>query len=308
MENFCTHCGSKLDEGQRFCIQCGEKVATEIQMGMPPSSPTTEPPPIMDDNVPPPPPPSGQVFVFRGPDLKPQLQPRPQPQPQFQSQSPQQQTIHREELKKGDAIPPTGESFGFQNKSTDLANKVIQSLNKSGFSTETGLGSMVGRMIRACLLDKTIYRETSINASLDKEAWGVIGLVIAFNIIGPYLVRFSFPGIISIISIGIVQLVSLLAWVFVVQMGSSLWLKRKMGFNQFFRPLAFAQSPGILQIIPVVGQFVNIWRLVTNMVAIRDVTGCQTFQAAVLSIVGFIGGLLATRYVPSIIGPIFSIF
>jgi hypothetical protein len=298
MGNFCTHCGSKLDDGQKFCIQCGEKVAPEIQMGLPSSSPTTEPPPIMDDSVPPPPPPGGQVFVFRGPDLK----------TQFQPQSPQQQTIRREALKQGDAIRPSVESFGFQDKSTDLANKVIQSLNKSGFSTETGLGSMVGRMIRACLLDKTIYRETSINASLDKEAWGVIGLVIAFNIVGPYLLRFSFPGIISIISIGIVQLVSLLAWVFVVQIGSSLWLKRKMGFHQFFRPLAFAQSPGILQIIPVVGQFVNIWRLVTNMVAIRDVTGCQTFQAAVLSIVGFIGGLLATRYVPSIIGPIFSIF
>ena len=306
MANFCTKCGTKLENGQKFCIQCGQKVdiETEIERGTFRAHPEPFLPPSSNaEESPPPPPPSGHVFAFRGPRLTPQ---QPQSSPQAQTQ--QQRTFPGQAWTDPGATPPLVEPWGFQNKTTEVAAQIIQKLNQSGFSMQTGFGGMIGRMIRACLLDKTIYREVFMNASLNNEAWAVIGLVIALTILGPFLLRFSLPGIMSIISMGLIQLISLLAWIWVVQMGSSIWLKRKLGFMSFFRALAYAQSPGILQIIPVVGQFVNIWRLVTSMVAIRGVTGCQTFQAAVLSIVGFIGALIAARYVPSIIGPMFNIF
>jgi hypothetical protein len=296
MGGFCTNCGSKLDGGQKFCVQCGQKVSEGLQIEVPSQTSAEEKRSssfqraMQPGMAPPPPPPTGQVFVSGEADLKPQ--------------TPPQQTVSFEGVKESGTLPPGVQSWGFQNKTTEVAAQIIQKLNQSGLSPQTAFGNLTARMIRACLLDKTIYRETLIDASLDKDAWKVIGLVVVFSSVGPFLLSFSLPGIMSIISTCIIQLVSLLAWVLVVQIGSSIWLERKMSFNQFFRPLAFAQSPGILQILPVVGQIVGIWRVVTSMAAIRDVTGCQTFQAAILAVIGYVGAMAATRF----IGPILRSF
>lgn len=59
--------------------------------------------------------------------------------------------------------------------------------------------------------------------------------------------------------------------------------KRPMNFAGLFRPMALAQAPQCLQVLPVVGEFAGLWCIVTNTLAIRDASGCTAGRAMVLS-------------------------
>lgn len=163
---------------------------------------------------------------------------------------------------------------------------------------------MLGRMIRGALLDKTVYREVAADNSLQNEAWKVAGLIIVLSSIGFSFLSSSFtslPGLISMGSTAVVQLIVWLARVWIVQIAASTWLDKKATFEQLFRALAYAQSPAVLQIVPIVGQIVGLWSLVTTTAAIRDVTGCDTWNAAILSVIGIVGVMVATAFAGPIV-------
>jgi hypothetical protein len=235
--------------------------------------------------VPPPPPPTGQIYVLKIAQAA--------KAPSSQKQSPQ-----------NIAVEPPGQYWPFQDQTTTIAAQVISKLNESGLSTQTGFGEMLGRMIRAALLDKTIYREVAADPSLQNEAWKVTALIIVFSSIGFSLLSFSFmslPGLMSLGSTAVIQLVAWLARVWIVQMAASTWLQKQATFEQLFRSLAYAQSPAILQIVPVVGQIAGLWSLVTTTAAIRDVTGCDTWNAAILAVIGVVGVMVAAAFASPIV-------
>jgi hypothetical protein len=186
-------------------------------------------------------------------------------------------------------LPPPRDSWPFQQQSTELAAKVIGALGlPAGF---------VARMIRAVLLDKTIYREVAADASLKSEAWQVMGVVIILSSGGlllPSVLNFSLSALSLLVRIAVVQVVIWPVRIWLIQVVASAWLKTPTTFNQFFRALSYAQSPVALGFVPVVGQVIGLWSLVTNTAAIRDVTGCDTKNAAVLTVVGFAGAMAVT--------------
>lgn len=250
-----------------------------------------------------PPPPSGRVSTrpvaggpastSRGARLRPSGQPSTGP-----SSSPDL------------GLPPV-EPWPFQEQSSELARKLIATLNDTGLGSRSGLGKMLGPMIRATLLDKDIFREVAADKSRQSEAWQVLGLVIVAGSAGFALFSGSLlsgVGLSGVASSAIIQLVAWLAKVFVVQLAATMWLKEKVTFSQLFRPLAYAQSPALLQVVPSVGQLIGLWMLVTNTAAIRDVTGFDTMKAAILSVIGVVGSMLAVQLVSPILQPLLRFF
>jgi hypothetical protein len=314
----CSHCQTPLKTGAKFCSSCGASTGysappvpaqhahvpprlVSVATAAPTNPPTStshlsnaqsstlwKEPPVARGGMPPPPPPVGQVFTFRISNVgiagAPFL-----PQPGIEEPSP--------------ALLP-GASWAFQDQTTAWAAQLLSKLNASGMSTSAGLGATMARMIRAALVDKTIYREVASNDALQKEAWTIAGLVVVLGSFGLSLLSLqtmSLPGLASIVSLSVIQLTAWLVGVWAVQITASTWLKSPTTFNQMFRALAYAQSAGCLRIVPVVGQLIGLWCLVTNTAAIRDVTGCSTEKAIVLTVVGIVAGAVAAAFVGPLI-------
>ena len=288
----CRQCGAVLGKGKKFCVKCGTPCASEL-----PPPPTfgqadnrsAAREPLTFDSEPLPPPASGglrHVFGGTGREAIPSIQ-----QPKF-----------KKPARPETSLPPPAQAWGFQDKLTGITAKAIGAVEQTGLSSRTGLGGILPRMIRAALLDKTIYRELAADGSLQSDAWKAMILVVVLSSSGALIAAIQYLSasmLYSIIPAAVIQSVALIARIWVTQMIASAWFKTSTGFNPFFRSLVFAQSPAILQIIPVAGQFMGLWRLVTSTAAIRDVTGCSTQNAAILAIVSILGDILAV----SLAGP-----
>ena len=154
------------------------------------------------------------------------------------------------------------------------------------------------------MLDKTVYREVATDPRSEKEAWLVMGVIIGLVSLYPYLSSLgSFSSSMGsrLASSAAVQAVAWVARVWIIQMASNMWLGTKLTFPQMFRPLAYAQAPSLLMFLPQMTTLVAVLGIATNTAAIRDVTGCNTVQAVVLSIVSVIGVLLCIGFVSPII-------
>ena len=76
---------------------------------------------------------------------------------------------------------------------------------------------------------------------------------------------------------------------------------RKLSFGEIFRGLAYAQSPGLLSFIPVVGMLAGLWRLPTTLVALRDMVPTTMGKAFGLLLVGALASVVMTMMLMPII-------
>lgn len=159
---------------------------------------------------------------------------------------------------------------------------------------------MAARLIRATLLDKTIYREVCGDPAAEKESRLAMASIIALICLAPLLFSlgsFSTNRLVAVLAMAIIQAAGWYARAWIIQMAANHWLKKNLLFAQVFRPLVYAQAPAALCFIPMAGQFINIWSLATNTAAIRDATGCSTIQAVILSIIGVVGVVFSSGLV-----------
>jgi hypothetical protein len=192
-------------------------------------------------------------------------------------------------------LPNAPTQWPFQEKTTAWAASATANLSKSGFAPDTPHGSIVTRLIRAAMLDKTVYREVATDPKSEKEAWMVMGLIIGLVSFYPYLTSlgsFSASSLSRLASSAVLMAVAWLVRVWIIQMLANMWLGSKLTFQQMFRPLAYAQAPSLLSFLPQMSLLVTVLGIATNTAAIRDVTGCSTAQAVGLSIVSVIGVLI----------------
>jgi ribosomal protein L40E len=296
----CPKCGAVLRPNKSFCTKCGEPVQTPAGSSESKTAPGVSyeggsakitqagaESPLEDSELPPPPPPSDARVQEPG---------------RFASKPEAKPTQVKASERVEPELPPSYEPWGFQDQLTGVAANVIGFLNQSGLSSRTGLGAMLPRMIRAVLLDKTVFREVAADASLQSEAWQVMILVILLSCSGVLIAsiqHLSASSLYSIVPTAVLQIVAILVRIWLTQVVASSWLKTRTSFNQFFRALVYAQSPVSLQIIPVAGQFIGLWTLITSTAAIRDITGCNTKNAAILAIVSILGAMEAV----SLAGP-----
>jgi len=286
----CTKCGAALKPGKKFCLRCG---AAAVDLASPPPSsqpaqlrlPNIAVPegivgqlglPALGDMLPPPPPAAGQLFVFnfgipRIPVGLPGRLRRRSPEP---------------------PLPPAVPPWAFQDQFAPLASQLGAIFTKAGSALRSGFAPMLARMIRAALLDKTVYREVAGSAGLQREAWTAMMLIIGVGL-GTSILRLVMTmqnplALLTFAPIVLLQIAGWLAGVWVVQAAAILWLKRKLTFRQLFRALSYASTPAVLGIIPYAGPYLALWSLVTGTAATRDVAGCDTVTAAVITGVKFV--------------------
>lgn len=156
-------------------------------------------------------------------------------------------------------------------------------------------------MLRAALLDAHVYRETSGNASRTAEAAGVASVSLLCIATGPAIFTLiSSFNVALILSLLGIQALFLAAFVAGAALLAPAVASKKIDPVGLFRPIGYAQSVGILAIVPVLGPFLALWRLVTMTAAIKDAADVETGKAVMLLVAGFVCGLLAVK----VFGPI----
>lgn len=178
--------------------------------------------------------------------------------------------------------------------------------------------ALVDQMIRASMLDTSLYEEVEADQTQTNNALVVVVLAALATGIGAAIGNAVAPpegvaGQNVIVSLIVGVLGALAGWAIwtacVYWVGTAL-LGGTATWGEVLRTVGFANAPGVLlvlQFIPVVGGLialiVGIWRIVTTVVAVRQSLDVGTGKAIIVSI---IGAILAA-IVMAVIGAIFAV-
>jgi hypothetical protein len=156
---------------------------------------------------------------------------------------------------------------------------------------------LLEKMLRAAFLDGDVYQRAANDANDNQNAWMALAIPAAITSVGVFLMSFSLPGlggIMMCVGTVLVQMLGLALAVGIMSVSSQAVVGRKLDFWRLFRPLAYAQSPGVLGFLPFLGSLFGLWKLVTCLVAIREAAACEDGKAAVLLIIGAVASVAAT--------------
>ena len=148
---------------------------------------------------------------------------------------------------------------------------------------------MIQNMIRAARLDKEFYNTVEHDASFTGQAAAVVVVVSVLAAIGAWIG----PGdqqLFGILIGGIIGgLIGWVVWAFVTMFIGTRLFEGTADTGEMLRVLGFAQAPGALAIVPVIGGIVGgIWALVAGVVAVREGMDFTTGRAIGTVIVGWI--------------------
>lgn len=339
MEFCCGKCGAALGQNARFCRSCGQPVviATPAFAGvaisaqpiapapgnpvasatggprLPPPPPSVPPPatllavgfqaagPSPPPVVPPPwtPPAPARIPTFPSP---PPLAAGPPPA----ARRPRTGSPTAPGGAGSSVLPAAPEPWQFQRTTAATADSVVGSLLKPGTARGT-VSRIFERMVRGCLLDQQSARAAAEDGSGTSEAWIALAVVFLVGTLGPYLIFFTLPSLSQLVMIAVLVGIQLLSFAAGVALMSSLLPSIagvRLTFAQVFRPLAYAQSVGILGIITALAAVFGLWRIVTSIAAIRAVAGCDTGKAVIVLLIGAIGSFAVSM----ILSPILMAF
>jgi hypothetical protein len=162
------------------------------------------------------------------------------------------------------------------------------------------VGKMLGRMVRAAMLNKAVYSEVEHDKSLDQEALRVVVLVSLLDGIGLVLIKALSPDGTTIVAAATRLLFAVLAgvlvywvWAYVTHMIGTGFFHGKADIGQMRRTLGYATTPralGLLVFVPTVGVYLALvawlWTLVAGIVAVReglDITGGKAIATVIAS-------------------------
>jgi hypothetical protein len=166
-------------------------------------------------------------------------------------------------------------------------------VNSVGISRSGGAPGFLELMIRGAFLDGTAYRYAAsdeggnANAVIAILIPAVAGLVGSL-LIGRNVLMFGGYSVMHVIVVAAIGLLATFASFAIMAAVSQAVVNTKLNFGQLLRGLAYAQSPGILAIIPVLGVLLSLWRLVTTIVAIREISGSDLVKSGLLLLVGVV--------------------
>jgi hypothetical protein len=173
------------------------------------------------------------------------------------------------------------------------------------------MADLTGRMIGAMQADVKTFTEIEADPNAMGQAITVIVIAGIASLIGNIFRRGIIGGILGLItSIAGYAIFSLLVFL----IGTKLMPEptTKADFNQTFRVVGFAASPGIfnvLAIIPVLGVLISflvgIWSLVIGVIAVREVLDYSNTARAI--IVAVIAGIACAFIIFIVLLPILAI-
>lgn len=281
MASFCSVCGAALRDTSRFCPGCGRPVASSVP---PPSAIALPPPPAF---APPPP-----AFA------------PPPPPPPVSAAPPVEHPTMAEAgaaaawafSNETDALPPAPAPWPLELSLARYREQMLAFLERSGCGRATLHGRALQRTVRAAMLDSTVYREVAVDPGATLEALAVVAVAVCGGVAGPALLSASLGRGISaslLVQLLAIQAAALAGFAATVMMLSPLMTGARLRFLTFIRPLAYAEVPGLLSFVPMVGGLLSLWRLVTTVGALRSVLGCEAGKAVGLLLAGLFGGTIA---------------
>jgi hypothetical protein len=149
---------------------------------------------------------------------------------------------------------------------------------------------LVERMIRAARLDPDLYNEVEKDENATGQAFGVVIIVAVCALIGSAFAGHQTQGLIGAVAGNVV---GWLIWSLII-LGIGKLLGGTADFGEVMRCLAFAYSPGVLQLFsffpllgPLVGFVAVIWTIVSTIVAVREAMDFDTGRAVLTVLIPF---------------------
>jgi hypothetical protein len=176
---------------------------------------------------------------------------------------------------------------------------------------------LVNRMIRAAMLDTSLYEEVEHDSSATSQAMQVVLIVALASGIGGALWKLLTLNPIDAVSglVGgiLVAVLGWLAWALVTYIIGAKVFGGTATYGEMLRTLGFAQSPnvllvfmGVLGAIPLIGGLLRlallIWVLLAGLIAIRQALDVGTGKAVLTAIIGWIVMFIIVAIVASIFG------
>jgi hypothetical protein len=153
-------------------------------------------------------------------------------------------------------------------------------------------------MVRGAFLDGRVYRQAALDVNGNGGAILALVTPVVASAIGSSLLSFGYARflgayfaftLVVTAVIGVFSMVVALGAMSALSQSITGW---KLGFGQILRALAYAQSPGVLGIIPVLGWLFGLWRIPTSLVAIREISGGDGGKAAILLLIGGVAAVV----------------
>jgi hypothetical protein len=176
---------------------------------------------------------------------------------------------------------------------------------------------LVNRMIRAAMLDTSLYEEVEHDSSATSQAMQVVLIVALASGIGGALWKLLTLNPIDAVSglVGgiLVAVLGWLAWALVTYIIGAKVFGGTATYGEMLRTLGFAQSPnvllvfmGVLGAIPLIGGLLRlallIWVLLAGLIAIRQGLDVSTGKAILTAVIGWILMAIVIAIVASVFG------
>jgi hypothetical protein len=195
----------------------------------------------------------------------------------------------------GGGLPASPQPWDFQVSVARTGDNLVRSM---GLARAEGQMGWLEMFVRGAFLDARAYRQAALGVNGNGGA--ILALAIPFiaSAIGSSLLGLSFAAFLgrfalfTMVVSAVIGFGSMVVALWVMSALSQAVVGWKLGFGQIFRALAYAQSPGVAGIIPFVGWLLGLWRIVTSLVAIREISGADGGKAAVLLIIGAVAAVV----------------
>ncbi len=176
---------------------------------------------------------------------------------------------------------------------------------------------LVNRMIRAAMLDTSLYEEVEHDQSATSQAMQVVLIVALASGIGSALWKLltlsPIDAVTGLVGGILVAVLGWLAWALVTYIIGAKIFGGTATYGEMLRTLGFAQSPNVLLIftgilggIPLLGGLLRlallIWVLLAGLIAIRQALDVGTGKAVLTAIIGWIVMFIIVAIVASVFG------
>ena len=176
---------------------------------------------------------------------------------------------------------------------------------------------LVNRMIRAAMLDTSLYEEVEHDSSATSQAMQVVLIVALASGIGSALWKLltlnPIDAVTGLVGGILAAVLGWLAWALVTYIIGAKVFGGTATYGEMLRTLGFAQSPNVLLIftgilggVPLFGGLLRlallIWVLLAGLIAIRQALDVGTGKAVLTAIIGWIVMAIIVGIVASVFG------
>lgn len=174
----------------------------------------------------------------------------------------------------------------------------------------------IDKMIRAAMLDASVYEELERDTNATNQAFLVVFVVSFISALGSAIANIARPGqaITLLIGATVAAIIGWVIWSFVTYwVGTSLFGGTATP-GELLRTIGFAYTPNILGFfvfIPCLGPLIalagSIWSLVAGVVAVRQALDFDLGKAVITVIIGWVAVVILTFVFALFMGGLFAL-